>query len=152
MKTLSKKIASLAGTAKLAKELAKKVGERAPSKGAFVLALSGELGAGKTTFTKSFLKELGVREEVTSPTFILFRPYPLPAGNFQLAYHIDCYRLEDPKELLKLGLKEMLTSSKHIIVIEWAERVKKFLPKATVWLSLEHVDKKGSRKIVIKGL
>lgn len=143
---------------------------RASEENATVIALSGELGAGKTTFAKAFLKALGVRESVTSPTFILFRPYPIPvkqlrsrrslqlnsleskklpnsstAQLFRLAYHIDCYRLEDPKELLKLGLKEMLADPRHIVVIEWAERIKKYLPKNSIWIKLEHGKQKNLR-------
>jgi tRNA threonylcarbamoyladenosine biosynthesis protein TsaE len=146
------KIASPAGTAKLAKELALLISAQPSKKGARVVALQGELGAGKTTFTKSFLAALGVKESVTSPTFILFRPYPLKTEYYQLAYHIDCYRLEDPKELLKLGLKEMLKNQKYIVLIEWAERVKKFLPKNIVWISIRHGVKKGSRTFTVKGL
>jgi tRNA threonylcarbamoyladenosine biosynthesis protein TsaE len=152
------KISSPAGTAKVAGELATKLAARLPGEGALVVALQGELGAGKTTFTKSFLKALGVKENVTSPTFILFRPYPLPSRyklhvtSYTIAYHIDCYRLEDPKELLKLGLKEMLKNPKYIVLIEWAERVKKYLPKNIVWISIEHGKKKGSRTFEIKGL
>lgn len=146
------KIASPAGTAKLAKELAGLISVQSAKKGAQVVALQGELGAGKTTFTKSFLAALGVKESVTSPTFILFRPYPLKTEHYSLAYHIDCYRLEDPKELLKLGLKEMLKNPKYIVLIEWAERVKKFLPKNIVWISIKHGVKKGSRTFVVKGL
>jgi tRNA threonylcarbamoyladenosine biosynthesis protein TsaE len=162
MKTLTKKIVSPVGTAKLAKELAGLITAQPSKKGARVVALQGELGAGKTTFTKSFLKALGVTESVTSPTFILFRPYPLDThhisritkqeSQYTLAYHIDCYRLEDPKELLKLGLKEMLKNSKYIVLIEWAERVKKFLPKNIVWISIKHGVKKGSRTFTVKGL
>lgn len=160
MKTLVKKISSPAQTAKLARELATKLATRAPGKEALVVALQGELGAGKTTFTKSFLAALGVKESVTSPTFILFRPYPLPPAtrplvnspSFSLAYHIDCYRLEDPKELLKLGLKEMLKNPKYIVLIEWAERVKKWLPKNIIWISIKHGARKGSRIIKLTGL
>lgn len=166
-----------AGLSRVAKDLAKKVLEKPSAKGARVVALSGELGAGKTTFTKAFLRSLGVREAVTSPTFILFRPYPIPvkqlrsrrslrlnsleskklpnsstAQLFRLAYHVDCYRLEDPKELLKLGLKEMLADPRHIVVIEWAERIKKYLPKSAIWLTLEHGPKKNQRCIAILGL
>ncbi len=117
-----------------------------------MIALEGELGTGKTTFTKAFLKTLGVRESVTSPTFILFRPYVLPsthlrATSYALAYHLDCYRLEDPKELLKLGLKEMIANPKHIVIIEWAERVKKFLPKSAIWIQIAHGTKKSERKV-----
>lgn len=146
------KIASPAGTAKLAKELAALISEQPTQKGARVIALQGELGAGKTTFAKSFLAALGVKESVTSPTFILFRPYPLKTEHYSLAYHIDCYRLEDPKELVKLGLKEMLKNPKYIVLIEWAERVKKFLPKNIVWISIKHGVKKGSRTFTVKGL
>jgi len=143
--------------AKLAGVLASQVAALPPTKGAVVIGLEGNLGAGKTTFTKAFLKALGVKESVTSPTFILFRPYPLPPtnrltgqpNNLQLAYHIDCYRLEDPKELLKLGLKEMLKNQKHIVLIEWAERVKKFLPKDAIWLSIEHGKQKNTRSVSV---
>ena len=153
------RLVSEAGLSRVAKDLAKKVLEKPSAKPATVIALSGELGVGKTTFTKVFLKALGVRESVTSPTFILFRPYPLPPinqltnqpTNFDLAYHIDCYRLENPKELLKLGLKEMLQNPRHLVVIEWAERVKKFLPKKAIWLKLEHGARKNTRKVAIRG-
>lgn len=91
-----------------------------------------------------------MKESVTSPTFILFRPYPLRTEHYQLAYHIDCYRLEDPKELLKLGLREMLKNPKLIVLIEWAERVKKFLPKNTVWISIKHGATKNKRTVIVK--
>ena len=160
---LAKKlIVSEAGLSRFAKSLAARVLKNSSAKSATVIALSGELGAGKTTFTKAFLKFLGVREAVTSPTFILFRPYPLPQSfklkaisyklPFQMAYHIDCYRLEDPKELLRLGLKEMLANPRHIVVIEWAERIKKYLPKSAMWLTLKHGPKKNQRCIAILGL
>ncbi|MDO8601938.1 MAG: tRNA (adenosine(37)-N6)-threonylcarbamoyltransferase complex ATPase subunit type 1 TsaE, partial [bacterium] len=113
MRTIIKKIVSVAGMARFAKDLAKKYVYQpvnnhsrewlSKRSGALVIALEGELGAGKTTLTKAFLKTLGVRENVTSPTFILFRPYvlkdkssQLKAFSFTLAYHIDCYRLENP--------------------------------------------------------
>ncbi len=162
MKKTIQNISSKESMARFAQELARRVATLSVLKHATVIALEGDLGAGKTTFTKAFLKALGVRESVTSPTFILFRPYVLRKSfklqaishqlPFQLAYHIDCYRLEDPKELLKLGLKEMLKNPKYIVIIEWAERVKKFLPKNLIWISIEHGAKKGSRMVRISGI
>ena len=118
---------------------------------ATVVALSGDLGAGKTTFAQGFLKELGVKTHVSSPTFLIIRPYrldltpnPIP---FTLAFHIDCYRLNKPEELLALGFKEILKNPKHIVLIEWPELVKKYLPPGTRWINIEH-PKKGTHRTV----
>jgi tRNA threonylcarbamoyladenosine biosynthesis protein TsaE len=86
-----------------------------------VVALSGELGAGKTTFVQGFAKGLGVQGKIISPTFLIIRQYPIPdQKNF--FYHIDLYRIEKVK-LEDLGLKEILTDPGNIVVIEWPERI-----------------------------
>jgi tRNA threonylcarbamoyladenosine biosynthesis protein TsaE len=84
-----------------------------------VILLDGDLGAGKTTFTQGFARQLGVNEPVTSPTFTLVRRYPTSAG-FDL-YHADLYRLEQLNEVIDLGLGELLDEG-AAAVIEWGEK------------------------------
>ena len=114
----------------------------AKRKNALVFGLSGELGAGKTTFIQGLAKALGVKERILSPTFVIMKHF----NNF---YHIDCYRINKPAELKELDLEEILKNPKNIIVIEWAEKVKSILPMETIWLEFEHLGK-DKRKIKIK--
>ena len=126
-------------TKKIAKLLAQEISRPV------VLALTGDLGSGKTTFIQGFLKGLGVKKRITSPTFVIMRTY-------NLVYHIDCYRLSKAKELLKLGFKEILQSPKVIILIEWAEKIQKILPKNTIWLEFKHGKKPNERVIHFSSL
>ena len=102
-----------------------------------VIALIGELGTGKTTFVKGVAEGLGVatRDEVTSPTFVLIKEYK---GNPCL-YHIDLYRLKDPKEIEDIDYKEYLYGE-GIAVIEWAEKIKQYLPSENLTVYIEHKD------------
>ncbi|MEK7451626.1 MAG: tRNA (adenosine(37)-N6)-threonylcarbamoyltransferase complex ATPase subunit type 1 TsaE [Patescibacteria group bacterium] len=137
-------------TKKMAGLLAKNaVKFRRLNKSALVLALAGELGAGKTAFAQGFLKGIGVKKKIASPTFVLIKNYKLKIKNYKLAYHIDCYRIHKPEELLRLGLKEILNNSQNIVLIEWPERIKKILPKNSVWLKFEHAEKINERKITL---
>ena len=104
-----------------------------------IFALVGDLGAGKTTFSRFFLRALGIEESVTSPTFVIMKSYPLAHPQFTRAYHIDCYRLKDPKELLILGFADILTDKKNILLIEWADRIREVLPPDAVWIDFAHV-------------
>jgi tRNA threonylcarbamoyladenosine biosynthesis protein TsaE len=110
-------------------------------KNALVFGLIGNLGAGKTTFIQAFAKGLGIRSKLTSPTFVLMKKY----GNL---YHIDCYRIKDYKDILALDFQEIVSSSKNIIMIEWAEKIRKILPKDTVWIKFD-ISGKTIRKIKI---
>lgn len=101
---------------------------------AIVLALKGELGSGKTTFVQGLAKGLGVQSRVLSPTFLVIKEFELPHTNKTMLYHIDCYRLESSQELLDLGFKSIVANPKNIVVIEWADRVKKILSKDTKWI------------------
>ncbi|MFH0906976.1 MAG: tRNA (adenosine(37)-N6)-threonylcarbamoyltransferase complex ATPase subunit type 1 TsaE [bacterium] len=114
-------------------------------KKALVIGLCGELGAGKTTFIQGFAKGLGIKEQITSPTFVILKNYNIPCWSF---YHIDCYRLTKSKDLIDLDFKEIINKPKNIIVIEWAGRVKKVLPKNTLWMKFEYLDK-DKRKITL---
>ena len=121
------------------------------SKNAAVLALEGELGGGKTTFVQGLAKALGVKEKITSPTFVIMRRFDIGIlGNydFKNLYHIDCYRLNSPKELIELDFKKIIERPENLVVIEWAEKVKSLVPKNAVWISFEWKGEK-ERKIMI---
>ena len=107
--------------------------------GATVLALHGELGAGKTAFTQALGELLGVTDYITSPTFILMRRYDIPAHDFFTELiHIDAYRLEEAIEANVLRIDELLADVHNLLVIEWAERVADMLPDDTVHMSFTH--------------
>lgn len=122
------------------KVAAKFVGELLDFKteGARVVALEGELGAGKTVFVQAVSKTLGVKENIKSPTFVLMKSYAMIKG-FTL-YHLDCYRLRDEQDLIPLEIKEILTDSKNIVLIEWSERVANVLPKEYFRVHIDHID------------
>ncbi len=106
-----------------------------------VIALSGDLGSGKTTFVQGVAKGLGVSNRIISPTFILLRKY----GNF---YHVDLYRLEEniEKEVRNLGVFDIWKDPKNIVVIEWAEKIKDMVPKGAKWIKFENLGR-SRRKI-----
>ncbi len=114
--------------------------------GATLVTLSGELGAGKTTFTKAAAKTFGVEESVTSPTFVLEKIYQLSGQKFDRLVHIDAYRLEKGSDLKPLGFDELMEDSKNLIFLEWPERVAHGLPVASAVLKFE-VQPDNSRKI-----
>ncbi len=94
-----------------------------------ILALSGELGAGKTTFVQGLAKELGIQEPIQSPTFILLNVY-------QGLAHFDLYRLKNVEDFLALGFEEYFSS--HICAIEWSERIRAILPLETIYIHFEY--------------
>jgi len=120
----------------LANEISKEILD---NKKAIVIGLEGDLGSGKTTFVQGIAKGLGIKEKITSPTFVIMKKY-------DFLYHIDCYRIKS-KDLLELDFKEIIKQSGNIVVIEWAERIKKVLPKDVIWMKFEYLDK-DKRKII----
>ena len=113
------------------------------------LALVGNLGAGKTTFSKHLLKTLGVKSIVSSPTFSIVNSYTIDFSNFKKALHIDVYRVEDSKELEVLHFDEMIGEEKTISIIEWADTIKEKIPHDAVWIYFEH-DGVDTRKVTNK--
>jgi len=128
-------------------------------RGAVILALKGNLGSGKTTFTQGFLRGLGVKKKITSPTFVIFKCYKLSplakasggrrVKNFKFVYHVDCYRIKKSQDLLILGIKEIFDNPKNIVLIEWPERISKILPKERINLKFEYGKKENERRIII---
>ena len=101
-----------------------------PKDRAQVLALSGDLGVGKTAFVKLLAKQLGVTEEVTSPTFVVMKSYAISKHPFfRTLTHIDAYRIESDDEMRVLGFRELLTDPSRLIVIEWPERIPRVIPE-----------------------
>ena len=102
---------------------------------ATILALSGDLGAGKTTFAQGIARALGVEENVTSPTFVIEKIYQLAGQKFSHLIHVDAYRLNGPHELELLGWKEITADPKNLIIIEWPEKVVDLIPNDATRIS-----------------
>ena len=115
---------------------------------ATVVALHGDLGAGKTAFVKEIGKIFGVQEAITSPTFTIMRQYDTESENFDSLVHIDAYRLESENEIGPLKIAEFITKSRTLICIEWAERLAPILEEQTVHLSFT-INEDESRTIKI---
>lgn len=118
------------------------------NRGVRIFALTGNLGSGKTTFAQGVAKALGIRRRITSPTFIIMNHHKIPRSQLLNFYHIDTYRLHSGKELKELGLPKILKDKNNIVVIEWAEKVKRLLPKNATRIHFSH--HKDSKKRVIK--
>lgn len=132
-------------SAKDTKKLGQKVGSSL--KGGEIIALSGDLGAGKTTFVQGLAVGLGIESKIISPTFILMRQHKFSDFNF---YHVDLYRLEDSvkEEVINLGLTDVWGKGNNIVVVEWAEKAKSLFPKETIWINFELLND-DERKITI---
>ena len=115
---------------------------------ATVIALHGDLGAGKTAFVQEIGKILGVPETITSPTFTIMRQYDVESEKFDSLVHIDAYRLESENEIGPLKIAELLTKPRTLICIEWAERLISILEEQTIHLSLT-INEDDSRTVKI---
>ncbi|MDP2910450.1 MAG: tRNA (adenosine(37)-N6)-threonylcarbamoyltransferase complex ATPase subunit type 1 TsaE [bacterium] len=140
-------------TKKLAEKIARKIIKKEPETNAFVIGLKGDLGGGKTTFVQGFARGLGIKEKILSPTFVIYKKfkilnYKLPTINYKLFYHFDCYRIKNSKEILGLGFKEIISNPQNIVVIEWADKIKKIMPKNTFWISFDFINE-STRKITL---
>ncbi len=94
-----------------------------------VVSLEGDLGAGKTTFMQGFARGFGVKQQITSPTFIIFRVFDLRRNPFKRLYHFDLYRLKSYEDLEILGFKEIISDPRNMVVIEWGDMIREHLPK-----------------------
>jgi tRNA threonylcarbamoyladenosine biosynthesis protein TsaE len=118
-------------------------------KGGEIIALEGDLGAGKTTLTQYLAKEYGMTK-VTSPTFVLMKVYDIKLDKIKHLVHVDCYRLDDFQELFYLGIEEYLNKTDTIVIIEWADKIKKYLKKfkKLKWIKIKI--KGEEREIIVK--
>lgn len=148
----------------------KKLGELLAGElcGGEIICLSGDLGAGKTTFTQGLLKGLKIKGPYTSPTFAIMKEYRIKNQKLRIKknanskkfmihnskfmiqriFHIDAYRITS-KDLLELGFKDFAGKPDSIVIIEWPERVKKIIPTNSVWINFEWISDK-ERKITLK--
>lgn len=120
------------------KQLAKKLVQEL--KGSTVLALSGDLGSGKTTFVQGIAEALGISRRVLSPTFVFLRSYGLKDTRFTNFHHFDLYRCSTEKDCKSIGLEEILNDTDSLVVIEWPEVAKELLPENTKWLTFTKVN------------
>ena len=111
-----------------------------------VLALHGDLGAGKTCFVQGLARAMGVHRSVGSPTFTLINEY---SGTGPRLYHVDLYRIRDSHEALGLGLDEYI-HGQGITAIEWAERVEDLLPQTTIHIRMMPGRLPEERRIIIQ--
>ena len=109
-----------------------------------IIAMEGNLAAGKTTITKGIAESLGIEETITSPTFTLISEYE---GKMPL-YHMDVYRLDSCEDFINLGVEDLMYGE-GVSIIEWSERVREELPKSTFTLRLE-VREDGGRDITLE--
>ena len=107
--------------------------------------MQGTLAAGKTTITKGIAASLGIKDEITSPTFCLISEYE---GKMPL-YHMDVYRLEGGEDFINLGVEDLMYGN-GVTLIEWSEKVMDELPKKTIILKLEPIEGTTERNITLE--
>ncbi len=118
---------------------------------ALLISLSGDLGGGKTTFAQGFAKGLGIQQKITSPSFVILKKFNIPRSRagFKNFYHLDCYRIQDSKEILELGFSEMILDKNNLILVEWAEKIKEIFPTDSIWVNFKYLSLQ-ERKIIVK--
>lgn len=120
---------------------------------AVVVGLYGNLGTGKTAFSKAAAVVLGIKRKVNSPTFVIMKKYKIPKNSIYNKYkyfiHIDAYRLKDERDLAHLGWNEIISNKEHLVFIEWPEQIKNAMPKKHHKIEISHI-KEGQRKFKIK--
>lgn len=117
--------------------------------GGQVFGLVGNLGAGKTCFIKGVAEGLKIKSTITSPTFVLMKVYPVKNNKtIKQLVHVDAYRLKNVKSWAAIGLDEYLQSKDSVVIIEWAEKIKKLLPIDAGFIGLEHLEA-NKRRILI---
>ena len=153
METITK---SAAETQKLGEQFAQRL------KGGEIIGLIGELGSGKTTFVQGLARGLGIKKRIISPTFIFIRPYTLspekgrgPLGALRpkpyILFHVDLYRIENSEGVKGLGLEEIWSEPGNIVLIEWAEKIEKLLPKKTIKIYFNYQEK-DKRRIKVSSI
>ena len=135
--------------ARLAKKITRTFFSR-KNEGALILGLVGDLGSGKTTFVQSFAAALNIKRRILSPTFLLMRSYPISKSFYKKVFHVDLYRIKKSSELSPLDFRSILKNRTYIVLIEWADKIKKILPENTIKLEFRHGRTPNERTISIK--
>lgn len=108
--------------------------------GALIVCLSGELGAGKTAFTKAVARHLKIKDKIGSPTFVIIKSYELKNRKYKKFFHLDAYRLKNEEELLRLGWEEIVGNKHHLVFLEWPENVSGAIPKDAIFVYISHTE------------
>jgi tRNA threonylcarbamoyladenosine biosynthesis protein TsaE len=116
---------------------------------ATVVYLQGDLGSGKTTFTKNLCENLGLEIDITSPTFTILKSYEFPIENFKKLIHIDAYRLNSYEDLLKIKIEEYLRDKENLIFIEWPSIIENDEIKPDMIVRFDYVEDINRRSIKI---
>ena len=111
-----------------------------------VLALHGNLGAGKTVFARGFARGLQITEPISSPTFTIVQEYPCAQGMF---FHLDLYRIDNSDSAYAFGIDEFLYDKQGMTLIEWPERIADILPETTIHITIEPLAAMDERKITV---
>lgn len=127
-------------TADIAAEIIKKY------PGTHIFGLQGDLGSGKTVFVRGVAKTFGIEKNITSPTFVIMKNYPVDG---KIITHIDAYRLNSKEDLEGIGFNEMVADPNQLIFIEWPERIFDKFPPEMKLINFQYVDEK-TRKITIE--
>jgi tRNA threonylcarbamoyladenosine biosynthesis protein TsaE len=134
---------SVSKTQKFASEMAEKI------QNPCVIAMTGDLGSGKTTFTQGFAKGMGIKVNVSSPTFKLVSEYK---GEHLLLNHVDCYRLENEKDFFNIGGETYLEPDGAITIIEWSEIIANVIPKDAIKIDFKRIPEEPDvRLLIIEG-
>ncbi len=112
-----------------------------------IIAMTGNLGAGKTTLTKSIAAGLGIEEMVNSPTFTIVQEYR--GGRLPL-YHFDVYRVSDPDELFEIGYEDYFFGD-GVCVVEWANQIEELMPEYTIWIDISYGKQEEERIYRVRG-
>lgn len=124
--------------AEMAEEASAFIATLVPGAAAAVVALSGDLGAGKTTFVKGVARALGILEHVTSPTFVIMKIYEVQGRQFKRLVHMDAYRLKGKQHLKVLGWEDLLKDPGNLIMIEWPEKIADAIPAGAVSIAFRY--------------
>lgn len=131
---------SVSATQNFASEMAAKI--QSPC----VIAMTGELGSGKTTFTQGFARGMGIKDNVGSPTFKLVSEYQ---GEHLLLNHVDCYRLENEKDFFNIGGEKYLEPDGAITIIEWSEKITNVIPRDAIIIDFKRIPEKPDVRILM---
>lgn len=146
---MKKQITTLSEFQEVLLSLISEIIDTTPSNQSVVIALSGDLGVGKTTAVQYVAQKLGVDEQIQSPTFVIKKIYPLQRGRFTQLMHTDAYRLEN-QSVEPLRFQDDFDNPQTISFVEWPEIIKDVLPSHTHWIMLYHGEKEGERIIEYK--